>query len=65
MLSEVTNEAIVAVADYIGCGAPLAQELVTLAGGDAQLVIDCAFQSGSLSMTKARILDARINNACK
>ena len=44
----------------LGCGLSLTQDLLTLAGGDEQLVIQCSNATyGGVQSLKAAIVDAR------
>lgn len=49
------------LATEINTSLNLADELLTLAGGDTQSVIKASNQSGSLAEVKARILDNRFS----
>lgn len=59
--SRICSEDIDAVVDGVGCGIPLAYELLIIAGGDVELAIEAAKEGGRLSLTKAKIIDARFN----
>lgn len=62
-MPRITFDKVCAVVDKIGCGGRLARELLILAGGDVDLVIESAERGGQLSMTKAYILDARFDKS--
>lgn len=49
------------LAEDIGCGGPLARDLLKLAGGDASLVREASGASTSAEGVKAYILDHRIS----
>ena len=59
--SKVCPEDLNAVVDSIGCGFQLAYELLVIAGGDVELVVEAAREGGKISITKAKIIDARLN----
>lgn len=44
----------------VGCGLALSSEMLVLAGGDPDVVIEAAFMSESPCMTKARIINHRL-----
>ena len=49
------------LSDRIGCGYPLARDLLILAGGDKDIVIDASTTEG-IETVKAKIIDKRFNN---
>ena len=52
-------EAKACVRSKLGIGNSVADELLTLAGGDPYLVIDCSRASHGLDQCKAKIIDQR------
>lgn len=47
------------IMDTIGCGPRVANDLLTLAGGDADLVIKCSKKATGLDQCKVLIIDLR------
>ena len=60
-MAHITEHDIKEVIKLCGCGAGIAKELLTLAGGELQIVLDASFTAGNLSQVKANIIDARFN----
>lgn len=52
-------ESIERVRNAIGCNERLANDLLTLAGGDTLMLLDCYRRSKNIEQTKALIIDAR------
>ena len=51
------------LSDRIGCGYPLARDLLILAGGDKDIVIDASESTTEgIETVKAKIIDKRFNN---
>lgn len=53
------------VSDELGITYQLAKELLILAGGDEEIVINCSDDSECLSECKAKIIDARMSKQGK
>lgn len=58
---EITNDKIKQVTQACGCGAGLARELLMLAGGDVDMVIDASEDERSGSSAKAAVVNMRLD----
>lgn len=56
----VDDERVIDLAADIRCGVPLARDLLTLAGGDADIVRDASDLCHGVDSMKAYIIDRRI-----
>lgn len=59
-MKEITEHAVRDLAADIQCGTALARDLLTLAGGDMQLVRDASSHCQGIESVKAYIIDRRI-----
>lgn len=58
--SVCTTKDIDKIKAAVGCGLALSSEMLMLAGGDPDVVVEAAFMSESPCMTKARIINHRL-----
>lgn len=61
MVNDISDARIRMLANDIGCGIRLAEDLLMLSGGDEALVREASCRNGGIGSVKAYIIDKRMS----